>query len=775
MAVTIADLEINIQSTGNEMIATFTKLATKLNALSAHLDKATSSMKKVSKAMGDTGKEAKKAGEGAEKGAKGLGSFANSILRIMKYRAIRAVLKTITQGFREGVQNIALYSAAINEMDATKANNVMSAYASMGAQIKNSLGAAVMPLLAQVMPMIQKVADMFMDAAEAVAKFFATLNGQTTYTAANREYWVDYAKGLQKSTGAAKELKRTILGFDEINALNSQSSGGSGSNTPNYKDMFVEKTNDWFGLKDTFEWVLTAVKAIGAAIAAWKIGSAFSKSLSGALTTSKALGTVLGGLAAIGIGIYISWSGGASFAEGDIKDGIVKAVTGALSGALGGAMLGSYAGTGGMVVGALIGVGISLVSTLISFFTNKAKIAKQEYWDSVVAPFMQEMGFSAYQYTNDAISARMDANIELRNKIAEVSTEVDPEVLAKLSYARSLIADIFTLDEKEIKTASEIEEIKFKIEALNELNLDGIHLEWSELEGVVGGTREEMEKTIDQMLEMAKTQAKIDALKKAYENVFEAQTKWTDSVRRMRELEAGMTEAARRGNNKLFEQLREQWGWEQQAAFEAKKTLYDAQNSYIGVMRAVGETGEIVRSEIVPLADDVKDAYSNALFGAVIEASDAANKISGSFNKAKNDIKNALDPKNIIKPGAWADALKSAVSNLPSINFTVSGSNLIPRVQTKASGGFVPSGDLFVAGEAGAELIMAAPNGSEVVNMAQFEAAMVNAVSMAGGNGGDWTIVVQDGNGAERSRQVITAAERANRRDGRTIIPVGVY
>jgi len=44
----------------------------------------------------------------------------------------------------------------------------------------------------------------------------------------------------------------------------------------------------------------------------------------------------------------------------------------------------------------------------------------------------------------------------------------------------------------------------------------------------------------------------------------------------------------------------------------------------------------------------------------------------------------------------------------------------------------------------------------------------------SGSDGGDWTIILQRADGSEESRYSITAAQRKNQRDGKTIIPVGV-
>ena len=709
MAVTIAQLDIEIKSTGDKSIAAFTKLANKLNTLSAHLEKTASSMRKVSGDMKKMGKETEKAGASAEKGAKGLGSFANSILRIMKYRAIRAVLKTITQGFREGVQNIALYSAAINEMDASKANNVMSAYASMGAQIKNSLGAAVMPALANLLPVIQQVADWFMDAAEAVAQFFAALNGQSTYTAANRDYWVDYAKGLQKSTGAAKELKRTILGFDEINALNSQSKGGSGSNALNYKDMFVEKDNP-MSLEKAKK-ILDIIKTIGLALAAWKIATPVIDALRGLVQLSR-LKTFAIGLALTITGVTLGYMGGANVANGNLGLGFGQGLGGIVAAAVGGTLMGGSLGH--PLIGLAVGLFVGLASFAFGIIDQQAANNAKKY----IANALKGTGFTIDDFSGDALKAHVDLATEIRNKVVDIKTFTKPQTLKDLEYARTLIEDIFSLNSIEVKTPEQMRALNRYVEIFNGLNLDGIQLEFDDTTSKIKQTKEEIYKTISALEQQIKLEVYSEKAKAAFQAQIDAQEHY----------------------NELLDQRK-----------VYLKALEEAESKadYMGAAK--------IRKDLAELEKAFYTEQTN-----IKELGVQYEKFTKLATGATND---------------WKDAIKGVGSTISGLTFPKynNGNWSLVRPELKASGGFVPSGDLFVAGEAGAELVMAAPNGSEVVNMAQFERAMMNAVSMAGGTGGDWTIVVQDGNGAERSRQVITAAERANRRDGRTIIPVGVY
>lgn len=166
--------------------------------------------------------------------------LVKSLGRIAVYRVVRSAIKGISTACKEGVNNLVQYSAALNSTDAATANATMSEYASTLLQVKNSVGAAVMPALAALLPVINTIASAFITAANAVNQFFQALRGQSTFTKAKKNT-VDYAKSLKSASGAAKELQKTLLGFDEINRLNDENKGGGGGAAgADYSNMFEE-------------------------------------------------------------------------------------------------------------------------------------------------------------------------------------------------------------------------------------------------------------------------------------------------------------------------------------------------------------------------------------------------------------------------------------------------------------------------------------------------------------------------------------------------------
>lgn len=99
------------------------------------------------------------------------------------------------------------------------------------------------------------------------------------------------------------------------------------------------------------------------------------------------------------------------------------------------------------------------------------------------------------------------------------------------------------------------------------------------------------------------------------------------------------------------------------------------------------------------------------------------------------------------------------------------------KIPKLANGGFPSVGQLFIAREAGPELVGTLGGRTAVANNYQIEEGIARAVSRALSHasfGGNWVIQLVDPDGGLKSETIITAAERRNRRDGRTIIPIGV-
>ena len=153
------------------------------------------------------------------------------------YRAFSAIIHSIAAGFKEGMDNAYQYSKALGGNLASSLDSISTSFL----YFKNSIGAAVAPLINMLAPAIEYVIDKCVALINVLNQVFAKLSGASTWTKAVK-YPTQYAEAADSATAANKELKKSILGIDEINALqdNSSGSGGGGASGQDYSQMFEE-------------------------------------------------------------------------------------------------------------------------------------------------------------------------------------------------------------------------------------------------------------------------------------------------------------------------------------------------------------------------------------------------------------------------------------------------------------------------------------------------------------------------------------------------------
>ena len=158
-------------------------------------------------------------------------SLMRSIGRIALYRVIRSAIKMITQALKEGIDNLYQYSRVMG----TEFHRSMNMIATDALYIKNSIAAAVSPLINALAPAFDMLADKIANVMNLVAQLFSMLSGKSSYTRA-----IKYAKEYSEETGsAAKATKDFLAAFDELNVFN-DNSGGGGAAGADFSQMFEE-------------------------------------------------------------------------------------------------------------------------------------------------------------------------------------------------------------------------------------------------------------------------------------------------------------------------------------------------------------------------------------------------------------------------------------------------------------------------------------------------------------------------------------------------------
>lgn len=165
-------------------------------------------------------------------------------------------------------------------------------------QASRAIGNIFIPALNAILPYAIAVVKAIREIANAIANLFGFTLTDVDYSGVGKlaSGTGAVADNLGSAAGSAKELKKYIAGFDELNVLPSNSNAGSGGGAGGAGGGgfdFDLPTYDFLGdavetrvdeIKDKLKPLLVIALAIGAAFAGWKIG----KSVTAAIATLKA-------------------------------------------------------------------------------------------------------------------------------------------------------------------------------------------------------------------------------------------------------------------------------------------------------------------------------------------------------------------------------------------------------------------------------------------------------------------------------------------------------
>lgn len=165
----------------------------------------------------------------------GLGNLWHSFTRIAGYRALRTAIKMITQGFSQGIEHLYEWSRLVDN----RFKESMDSIATSAHYLRDSLGAMASPLLDALAPALEVLVNKFVDLLNIANQFFAALTGQTTWRKAVRTptEWAaatdDATDSTKKATEAQKKLNKALMDFDEIHLLTTTTTKGSNPSSPN--------------------------------------------------------------------------------------------------------------------------------------------------------------------------------------------------------------------------------------------------------------------------------------------------------------------------------------------------------------------------------------------------------------------------------------------------------------------------------------------------------------------------------------------------------------
>lgn len=181
----------------------------------------TTTIEKTSSKVRQLGKDAEKTGKEFDKAAKGgLANFLSTVRRLATYRAIRAALKFLSEAVREGFNMFVTWDREQNNFMAGTARNV-DKLSEKWTMLKGQIGALGGALANAVVPIITWVVEGLTKMVDLLQMVVRSLQGEYSY------YKLIYHEA-KATTGQAKELKRVLFGFDELNVLPSANGSGGG-------------------------------------------------------------------------------------------------------------------------------------------------------------------------------------------------------------------------------------------------------------------------------------------------------------------------------------------------------------------------------------------------------------------------------------------------------------------------------------------------------------------------------------------------------------------
>lgn len=520
-------------------------------------------------------------------------------------------------------------------------------------QMKRALGNVISVLVTKFIPYVQAMVQIITQAASAIAKFFGfSTEGFTSGTENLGDVFAggfeDAEDSLDGVSGKLKKIKKQLMGFDELNIINNpdtdSGSGSGGVSGGTGLNLDLEDYDFLKGLKtDKLDEIKKKFKEI------WKVVKPLATTLAGIFAVAKvtkwaaAIGT---GVAALSTLLYssnlgfafLAWAGGAAtFKESlgylsgtmstfqkvilgvataiaefvvifslvknltiDVSTGaatVPQIITTIIAGivALGvawGAFYVAFMATGiGAIIATIATAVVALVAGIAGFVSAQTELGEAAYEASEDFKIMQA-SIEATTAISDRCTESVDAMKSAVEKLDEAS--------ANYALAKSLTNEIFDLNEKAQLSQYELAQLRTKVEVLNGLNIEGLHLAIDETTGRVIQTREETEKLIESLKKEAQLEAMRDVLVEAYKAQYQAVL---DNTKATEEYEMAATEV-----NKTQRKLADTAWYEFEKRGKLKTQLEKQTEAMDSAKKAMDESKK-VNEDASKIIEDITEKY----------------------------------------------------------------------------------------------------------------------------------------------------------------------
>lgn len=712
----------------------------------------------------DIGDAAKKANSDLKRSTRQMGEFAFALRSTIVFGAAFAAVSAVTDSVKTGADNLYQYSKILDGAFAGS----MDRLASTLLYLRNSIGAAIAPLVNVFAPVLESITDKVAEFANKVSQLIAKLSGASTWTKAVKTQ-TEYAEATTQSAEAVKNL---LAGFDELNVIQSQSGGSSSLNTPDFGSMFEEVSIDEIdpkiatladklaegfgkakgfvekideGLESIKGWldesgisgfvedididladILSLAGQIGGALLLWKIGTTFMDNVRNIKNNFENFKTPLAITLAV-TGFSIAADGFKEIGSGsaDITDYLKAGIGSALG--IGAALL--KFGTGAL--GWTIGIGAALAVALVNLEIGREESLEKEYIESELGRYCRE--------ELELSKIRLDAAVELHASLDTIYTNVE-EAQSKFTVLKELVNQAFSINAipVEERTATQAAELQSLVQGINDMGIITIEFDSQ----YITQTKDEVTALIAEQERYYMTVANQEALVEA----FKTQIKATQDL------------------NVAEQELSKSTHEEQKLQYALFNSLSDTQKALMGIFGASDLTTSaldlitgatiLFDDETVKLAkalEDTRERTENnkAAVDELKRTVDDSKKAVEFFNEElvkldNNEVEVTVDTSaaETALEGLKRDTddLREALAEIGlteeiyknNRGYSRSNSTKVAKISGYASGGFPTVGEIFMARENGmTEFVGSMGNRAAVANNDQIVEGIAAGVSSA--------------------------------------------
>ncbi len=330
------------------------------------------------------------------------------------------------------------------------------------------------------------------------------------------------------------------------------------------------------------------------------------------------IGAVLG--AVIGVGITLSIEGIVSqIASGaNLVGGIMTIIGTALAGAGIGFAIGNVPGA---IAGAVIGLaaGIVIEITGIKAAGEAAYAATEDF--RTMTRILEEC--------EDSANRSSFAMETLRENIDNLTTS-----LADVGAAQQLVDEIYAINENANASAYELETMATKVELLNSMNLEGLHLTIDETTGRIIETKEATDQLIVSLQKEAETAALQELLVQAYKDRYQAVADAEEAVKKI--------DAAEQALMKTEQELTNTSWWD----FQKHAELTAQQEKQTEALEAANEA----RNNAITAYDELSGAI-NTYSGALTDLKEPESSVGVQLESRMDSVRKTVEGVAADMPG----------------------------------------------------------------------------------------------------------------------------